>query len=83
MYGAGGLKRVPTDFIENYFYGRPEYEIQKLISNYLDRKINQISNLIQKTKTSIQKYKEYKKSLIFEAVTGKIDLRDYELKGGE
>ncbi|PUU88709.1 MAG: type I restriction enzyme, S subunit, partial [Halanaerobium sp.] len=39
--------------------------------------------LINKTKESIEKYKEYKKSLIFEAVTGKIDLRDYELEGGE
>lgn len=83
MYGAGGLKRVPTDFVENYFYGRPEYEIQKLISNHLDQKTQQISNLINKTKESIEKYKEYKKSLIFEAVTGKIDLRDYELEGGE
>jgi type I restriction enzyme S subunit len=83
MYGAGGLKRVPTDFVENYFYGRPEYKIQKMISNHLDEKINQIYNLIQKTKKSIEKYKEYKKALIFEAVTGKIDLRDYELEGGE
>jgi type I restriction enzyme S subunit len=54
-----------------------------MISNHLDEKINQIYNLIQKTKKSIEKYKEYKKALIFEAVTGKIDLRDYELEGGE
>ena len=56
---------------------------QEKIAIYLDQKTKQIDNLIQKTKESIEKYKEYKKSLIFEAVTGKIDLRDYELEGGE
>jgi type I restriction enzyme S subunit len=49
----------------------------------LDEITTQIDILIQKTKESIEKYKEYKKSLIFEAVTGKIDLRDCELEGGE
>jgi len=56
---------------------------QEKIAKYLDKKTRQIDKLIQKTKESIDKYKEYKKSLIFEAVTGKIDLRDYELEGGK
>ena len=57
--------------------------IEKTIINYLDQKTNEIESLIQKTKKSIEKYKEYKKSLIFESVTGKIDLRDYEFEGGK
>jgi len=56
---------------------------QEKIANYLDQKTTQINNLINKTKQSTEKYKKYKRSLIFEAVTGKIDLRDYELEGGE
>jgi len=59
------------------------HENQKRISKYLDCKTKQINKLIQRTKESIEKYTEYKKSLIFEAVTGKIDLRDYEVKEGE
>lgn len=61
----------------------PSLYSQDKITNYLDKKTHQINMIIQKTKQSIEKYKEYKKSLIFEAVTGKIDLRDYELEGGE
>jgi type I restriction enzyme S subunit len=62
----------------------PEQDkLQKKIVNYLDQQTTRINDLIKKTKKSIEKYKEYKKSLIFEAVTGKIDLRDYELEGGE
>ncbi len=61
----------------------PSIRIQDKIINYLNKKIKKINNLIQKTKQSIEKYKEYKKSLIFEAVTGKIDLRDHKLEGGE
>jgi type I restriction enzyme S subunit len=57
--------------------------IQNIIINYLSEKTEEIDDFINKTKKSIDKYKEYKKSLIFEAVTGKIDLRDYELEGGE
>ncbi|WP_408954776.1 restriction endonuclease subunit S [Natroniella sp. ANB-PHB2] len=60
---------------------KPSFQIQNKIIDYLDQKTTQINNLIQKTKESIEKYKTYKKSLIYEAVTGKIDLRDYE--GGE
>mgnify|MGYP006292638953 CR=1 FL=1 len=57
--------------------------IQRIIVSFIDNKLFKIDNLIQKTKESIKKYKEYKKSLIFEAVTGKIDLRDYEMEEGE
>ncbi|MCK8825504.1 restriction endonuclease subunit S [Fuchsiella alkaliacetigena] len=61
---------------------KPGFQIQNKIVSYLDQKTTQINNLIQKTEESIDKYKAYKKSLIYEAVTGKIDLRDYE-EGGE
>ena len=60
-----------------------EQEIQLKIKKYLDKKTAQIDSLIQNTKKSIEKYKKYKKSLIFEAVTGKIDLRYYEVEESE
>jgi type I restriction enzyme S subunit len=83
MYGAGGLKRVSTEFLENFQFPRPNIIAQQILTEYIDMKINKIQILIKKTKKSIQKYKEYKKSLIFEAVTGKIDLRDYEVERSE
>lgn len=82
MAGAA-IKRITITDINKFIIIVPQLNIQNEIINYLNKKTNQINNLIQRTKESIEKYKEYKKSLIFEAVTGKIDLRDYELEGGE
>jgi restriction endonuclease S subunit len=81
-YGAK-MPRANWDFIGNIYIPIFNKDIQKEIIDFLDFKISSIYNLINKTKKSIEKYKEYKKSLILEAVTGKIDLRDYKLEGGE
>lgn len=49
---------------------------QKQIANYLESKVNAIMALIQKKQMAITKWEEYKKSLIYYAVTGKIDCRN-------
>lgn len=49
---------------------------QKQIANYLESKVNAIMALIQKKQMAIAKWEEYKKSLIYYAVTGKIDCRN-------
>ncbi|MCF8001795.1 MAG: restriction endonuclease subunit S [Halanaerobiales bacterium] len=72
----------PTRYT-NLFIIRFPLEVQQSLVEKINLKTEQIEKIIQKTKQSIEKYKEYKKSLIFEAVTGKIDLREYELEGGE
>jgi type I restriction enzyme S subunit len=74
---------ISQEQFDNLHLPKMNLDIQQKIVSYLKQKTQQIDNLIQKTKKSIEKYKKYKKSLIFEAVTGKIDLRDYELEGGE
>ena len=79
MYGVAGLKRIPTDFILNYKLGIPDYNEQKDIANYLDEKTSQIDELVSNIQFQIQKLKEYRQSLISEAVTGKIDVRDYAI----
>jgi len=55
----------------------PSYNEQVYISNYLTKEINKINILIKDIKLQISKIKEYRESLIYEAVTGKIDVRDY------
>jgi type I restriction enzyme S subunit len=54
----------------------PDKTEQDAIVNYLDRNILQINVLTELINQQIQKLKEYRQSLISEAVTGKIDLRD-------
>ena len=55
----------------------PPIAEQREIVNFLDVKIRQISILVNEIKLQIQKLKEYRQSLISEAVTGKIDVRNY------
>lgn len=48
---------------------------QKAISDYLDAQCNRIANAISHCNAIIEKLEEYKKSIIYNAVTGKIDCR--------
>jgi len=57
----------------------PTLDEQVIIGNYLEDKVMEINDLIEKLERQIIKAKESKQSLIFEAVTGKIDLRDWQL----
>jgi len=54
----------------------PTYDEQVQIVNFLDQRTAEIDELISNIETQINKLKEYRQSLIFEAVTGKIDVRD-------
>lgn len=49
----------------------PPIEEQKQIADYLDKKCSSIDKLISNKEKLIEKLKEYKKSLIYECVTGK------------
>ena len=47
---------------------------QKRIAAYLDKKCSKIEETIQNQQQVIEKLKEYKKSLIYECVTGKKEI---------
>ena len=57
----------------------PEEE-QEAIASYLDIKVGQIDSAIEKMEQALENLKSYKSALITEAVTGKIDLRDWKPK---
>jgi len=82
---ATGITRYAIGLftIKNLLVFHPDIKNQNRIIKYLNQITSSIKELKEKTNNSIQKYKEYKKSLIFEAVTGKIDLRDYEVERSE
>ena len=52
----------------------PSLEEQKEIAEYLDKKVAEIDNLIAKKESLISEMEEYKKSLIYECVTGKKEI---------
>ncbi len=53
-------------------------EIAEIVK-YLDKKTKEIDRIILSTNNQLNKLAKAKQSLIFEAVTGKIDLRDWEI----
>ena len=64
--GQGLLKRLPVLL--------PSKDEQKNIADYLDKKCLVINNTIEKKHKLIEKLTEYKKSLIYECVTGKKEI---------
>lgn len=57
-------------------YPVPDKDTQKQIVNYIGNIIEVTNDLIKKKQAIINKWEEYKKSLIYYAVTGKIDCRN-------
>lgn len=52
----------------------PPLEEQQQIAEYLDKKVFEIDNLIAKKESLISEMEDYKKSLIYECVTGKKEI---------
>ena len=55
----------------------PPLDEQQSIASYLDTKCHEIDSLIELKRQKIEALKDYKKSVIFEAVTGKTDIINY------
>lgn len=69
-YGAK-MPRANGEFINNIYVQIPPLSEQQSIADYLDQRCSEIDELISIKQQKIEKLKEYKKSLIFECVTGK------------
>ena len=76
IYGA---KLLNQQLIRNAKIVLPPLPEQKRLADYLDRKCSAIDNIISKQEQIIEKLKEYKLSLITEAVTKGLD-PDVEMK---
>jgi len=73
MYGAGGQKRVPGDFIRNFRHPIPLLEVQYVIAAFLDRETARIDALIEKKQRQIELLQERRAALINHAVTKGLD----------
>lgn len=71
MTGTGGLKRVSSNFVKNCYMPLPSVEEQLLIADYLDNMCNALRSVIDEKHSLITDLESYKRSLIYEAVTGK------------
>ncbi len=69
-----GQPNLNTDIIGNTIMLLPPLTEQRAIADYLDKKCAEIDDLIAIKQQKIEQLKEYKKSVIFEYVTGKKEI---------
>jgi len=69
MTGAGGLKRVPSEVVNNFTAAFPFVDEQQKIANFLDHETAKIDTLIEKQQQLIKLLKEKRQAVISHAVT--------------
>ena len=67
--------------LPGYGYSKMSKKEQEQISCFLDKKRNEINSTVNRIEQQITKLQEYKKSIISEAVTGKIKIEKYINEG--
>lgn len=69
MYGAGGQKRVPDNFVRNFLAAFPPLPEQAAIAAFLDRETGKIDALVEEQRLLIELLKEKRQAVISHAVT--------------
>ena len=69
-----GRWRLPAEQLKLFYLPKPPKIEQERISRYLDEKCSEIDKMISIKQSKIETLKEYKKSIIYECVTGKKDV---------
>lgn len=70
-----GRWRLQTSVFNNFMIPVPPLDDQREIAEYLENKITEIDSIITDKQKQIETIEEYKKSLIFEYVTGKKEVQ--------
>ena len=73
MYGAGGQKRVPDEFVREFSFAWPSAEEQQTIATFLDRETAKIDALIAEQEKLIVLLTEKRQATISHAVTKGLD----------
>lgn len=71
---GGGQPNISQNTLRQLWIPEPPFYEQQAISEYLDTKCAEIDILIALKQKKIETLKDYKKSIIYEAVTGKITI---------
>ena len=70
---------VNVETIKNYWLVEPRSDEQVRIADFLDRASNRLDEQFARAKQAIEKLQEYRSALITNAVTGKIDVRGFQI----
>ena len=75
-----GQPNLNTEIIKSTKIPLPPIEEQLSIIEFIEKTQDNLSEILKTSKLSIQKLKIYRQSIVSEAVTGKIDVRDWQEK---
>ena len=78
---SGMIGGVSVGKLNQFILPKPPKSTQQRIASYLDKKCSKIEETIQNQQQVIEKLKNYKQSLITEAVTGKIKIQNGKVCG--
>ncbi|MDZ7804949.1 hypothetical protein [Thiohalophilus sp.] len=78
VVGAAQPKLTASALASLIIVYSPDYEERKAIQEYICEKENEFRHLMNKAVYAIELLKEHRTALITEAVTGKIDVRDWQ-----
>lgn len=78
LSSGGGQPNINQEKISNLRVSAPDIVEQKMIVEYLEIRESKMEEIIKKSLSSIQLLQERKTALISAAVTGKIDVRDWQ-----
>jgi type I restriction enzyme S subunit len=73
------INQLTTETLGGFEIALPPSAEQEEIVNYLDNKTSAIDEQCRKVQSVIARLKEYRSALITNAVTGKIDVRDFTI----
>lgn len=71
---GGTIPTMAQEKINNFVIVLPEDDLCEEIVAYLDKMCAEINRMVTYNEATIQKLKEYRQSIIYEAVTGKIEI---------
>ena len=74
MGQSGRQPNINKDIIKSHKVVLPHYNEQIKIASYLDEKTVKIDQAVQKIQEQMEKLKEYRASLIYHTVIGKIKI---------
>lgn len=72
--GNSTIIHLYQEQFSNFRYSLPSINEQKDIVDYLDTACMELDSLINANQSTIEKLKEYRQSVIYEAVTGKVEI---------
>ena len=78
--GRTAVSQLSAEQISPHLILEPPVEVQLAITNYLDQENQKISELIESSDKAIKLLQERRSALISAAVTGQIDVRNYQPK---